>query len=62
MMFNALGMERLREHPDAVGSVLLFAMSKHFGPDLVYWAEMQFENVYGIDPRGFIDHLTAYCA
>ncbi len=60
MICNAMGMDGLRENPGAVSSVLLFAMSQHFDPDLVLWAEMQFENVYGIDPRGFIKHVTAY--
>jgi hypothetical protein len=62
MIINALNIEPLRDNPGALGSVLLFAMSKHFGPDLVLWAELQFENVYGIDPRGFINHVIAYDA
>jgi hypothetical protein len=60
MIFNAMGIEGLRENPGALGSVLLFAMSQYFGPDLVRWAEMQFENVYGIDPYTFINHVSAY--
>ncbi len=60
MICNAMGMDGLRENPGAVSSVLLFAMSHHFGPDLVLWAEQQFEDVYGIHPRGFIDHVASY--
>lgn len=46
MIFNVMNMEELRDSPGAIGPVLLFAMSHHFGPDLVHSAEMQFEAVY----------------
>lgn len=60
IIFNSMQMEPLRDDPGALGSVLLFTMSQRFGPDLVEWAELQFEYVYGIDPRGFIEHLIVY--
>lgn len=60
MIFNAMNMGELRDSPGAIGPVLLFAMSHHFGPDLVTWAEQQFEAVYGVDARTFIDHVTSY--
>ncbi len=60
MIYNGLQMEPFREHPGALGSVLTVALTKEFGPDLVHWAEQQFELVYGTDPYTFIDHVTSY--
>jgi len=60
MIMNCFNMDGLRENPDAIGSVLTFAMSHHFGPDLVLWAEQQFEAVYGVHPFTFIDHVASY--
>ena len=60
MILSCMHMETLQDHPGAWSSVLLFAMSKHFGPDLVHWAEIQFRNVYGMHPNAFIDHIASY--
>lgn len=60
IVINCMRKEELRDHPGLIGPVLNFALAHYFGRDLAYWAERQFEAVYGIDPRGFIDHATAY--
>ena len=60
MIFNGMRMGRLRESPDALRCVLIYAMDQHFGPERVIWAIQQFEAVYGIDPRGFVEHVAAY--
>jgi hypothetical protein len=58
MIFNIMRMECFCESPDALGSKLLLAMSQYFGPDLVHWAQLKFEDVYGIDPLGFIARIV----
>lgn len=60
MLLNCLHMEPLRDHPGGEGSVLAFAPTQQFGPDTAYWAELQFEAVYGVDPFAFVNRVTAY--
>lgn len=59
IIINCMRKEELRDHPGLIGPVLDFALAHYFGGDLACWAEMQFEAVYGIDPRGFVEHVTA---
>lgn len=60
MILNAMRVEEMRDHPEALGYVLSFAIAHHVGPELADWAELQFQRVYGIHTRGFIEHMTAY--
>ena len=60
MIFNAMRMGDLRNSPGSLRSMVLYAMEHHFGPELVWWAELQFKAVYGIDTRTFIKRVAAY--
>ncbi len=62
MIINCMRMEELRDSPGAIGPVLTFALVHNFGLELVEWAELQFQEVYGVHPFTFIDHVASYRA
>ena len=49
-----------REYPDSLTTLLPVTLTKMFGEDLGYLAEIQFKQVYGVDPYTFIDHIASY--
>jgi hypothetical protein len=55
-------MEELKDHPDVLGPLVAASLAREGGPNWSCWAMQQFENVYGVDPYTFIEHVTSYRA